>query len=361
MAAGFNLLIVILSTHNLATYLLSRGLISYESVVDGDLTITDASHRNRAFRVLRGAQPSYFVKQIKQWDEISISGWEQEDACYRRLSASAILPKHYTSDFESRILVLELVSGSETLSEYHRRAASSYVAAGRKQGAVLSAFHRATRGAEEAGKVPWILSVHETNPAWFDALSPANARLLEIVQGYPEYCELLSDLRAEWQPSCLIHGDVKWDNFLIHNSESPNPDVLLVDWEMAGFGDPCWDAGSVFQAYLNFWIYSMPFHETSQSTLLVSGAQRPLEQMQPAIQGFWDSYASGMGFDRETSRAMLMRSARCGAARMIQSAYEMMPHSQQMPPAGAAMLQTSFNILSRPADAVRDLFGIADD
>jgi hypothetical protein len=327
-------------------------------MVDGDLTITDASHRNRAFRVLRGAHPSYFIKQIKEWDPISVTCWDQEAAAYRRLASSSFVPAHYLSDIESRILILDLVSGSESLSEYHRRTPSCPVSVGRKQGEVLSALHLATQGSEEPGKIPWILSVHETNPAWFDSLSPANARLLEIVQEYPEYCELLNSVRREWQPSSLIHGDVKWDNLLISHSESPNPQVILVDWEMAIFGDPCWDVGAVFQAYLNFWIYSMPFHEGIDADLLVSRAHRPLEQLQPAIRGFWESYSSAMGFDRATSRARLTHSARCGAARMIQSAYEMMHLWQQMPPAGAAMLQVSFNILNRPHDAVRDLLGI---
>ena len=352
---------MILTTRNLSTYLLSRGLLSYQSIVDGDLIISDASHRNRAFRVLRSAQPGYFVKQIRQWDPVSITGWEREDTCYRRLSSSGILPKHHASDVESHILVLELVPGSETLSEYHRRLASCPVAIGRKQGTALSALHRATQGKEDDGKIPWILSVHETKPEFFDSLSPANARLLEIVQGYPEYCDLLTALRRDWQPCCLIHGDVKWDNFLIRAGEGHESDVLVVDWEMAGFGDPCWDAGSVFQSYLNFWIYSMPFHETMQADALTRRAQYPLEQMQPAIRGFWESYASGMGFDSRTSRAMLERSARCGAARMIQSAYEMMAQWQQMLPTGAAMLQTSFNVLTRPAEAVRDLLGFPDE
>jgi len=61
------------------------------------------------------------------------------------------------------------------------------------------------------------------------------------------------------------------------------------------------------------------------------------------------------------SRTMLMRSARFGAARMIQSAYEMMHHWQQMPPVGVAMLQVSLNILKRPADAVRNLLGFSDE
>ncbi len=351
---------MILTTLNLPTYLLSSGLISYESVVDGDLTITDASHRNRAFRVLRGGQPGYFVKQIRQWDPVSLAGWEQEDACYRRFYSFSFLPKHYKSDPESRIFVLDLVSESETLSAYHRRQSVDFVVAGRKQGSALSALHRATQGTDKPGKIPWILSVQETNPAWFDSLSSANARLLEIVQGYPEYCELLNGARSEWAPSCLIHGDVKWDNFLIRQPESPNPEVLLVDWELAAFGDPCWDTGSVFQAYLNFWLYSMPFHETTDSNLLVSRAQCPIERLQPAMREFWASYAAGMALDNRSSSVMLLRSVRFGAARMIQSAYEMMHLRQEMATVGAAMLQTSFNILTRPADAVRNLIGLSD-
>lgn len=352
---------MILTTRNLPTYLLLRGLISHDSLVDGDLTITDASHRNRAFRVRRGAQPGYFVKQVRQWDAASIGYWESEAACYQRLSGNAIVPEHYATDFESRVLVLSLISDGETLSEYHRRFPAASVVVGRHQGNTLSALHRTTQGAQEPGKVPWILSVHESDPAWFDSLSPANARLLQIVQGYPEYCTLLTELRKEWQPSCLIHGDVKWDNFLIRNTESPEPQLYLVDWEMAVFGDPCWDVGAVLQAYLNFWIYSMPFHETTHPNELVTRAQRPLEQLWPAIHGFWEAYSEGMGLDSPTSRAMLTRSARYAAGRMIQSAYEMMNTWQQMPPTGAAMLQTSFNILTRPADAVRDLLGFTSE
>ena len=352
---------MVLTTRNLWNYLLSRGLVSYDSIVEGALIITDASHRNRSFRVRRGTHPSYFVKQIRDWDPISISGWDHENVCYRRLSTSNFMPKHYLSDHNSRIFVFELISESETLSEFHRRQAGSSPGVGFRQGAVLAELHRSTQGSETPGKVPWILSVQETNPAWFDSLSPANARLLEIVQGYPEYCELLNELRQEWDPSCLIHGDVKWDNILIRSAESVSPELYLVDWEMSIFGDPCWDIGAVFQAYINFWLYSMPFHETMNSDLLVIRAKRPLNQLQTAIREFWNGYTSEMKFDSCTSRMMLSRSIRCSAARMIQSAYEMMHMQQAMPPVGGAMLQTSFNILTRPADAIQSLLGLDYD
>ena len=93
----------------------------------------------------------------------------------------------------------------------------------------------------------------------------------------------------------------------------------------------------------------------------MSGAKCPLARLQPAIGAFWKSYASGMNLDKQVSQTMLARSVRCGAARMIQSAYEMMHRQQQMSPFGVAMLQTSVNILNRPSDAIAELLGIAGD
>jgi hypothetical protein len=52
-------------------------------------------------------------------------------------------------------------------------------------------------------------------------------------------------LRATAQllkPTCLIHGDVKWDNVIM--DAGPPARVTLFDWELSGWGDPAWDVGS---------------------------------------------------------------------------------------------------------------------
>jgi hypothetical protein len=44
------------------------------------------------------------------------------------------------------------------------------------------------------------------------------------------------------RPSCLVHGDLKWDNVAL--DPGPPAQVRLFDWELSGFGDPAWDVGS---------------------------------------------------------------------------------------------------------------------
>jgi aminoglycoside phosphotransferase (APT) family kinase protein len=47
---------------------------------------------------------------------------------------------------------------------------------------------------------------------------------------------------AAWQPSCLIHADLKWDNIAL--VPGPPAQVQIFDWELSGHGDPAWDVGS---------------------------------------------------------------------------------------------------------------------
>jgi thiamine kinase-like enzyme len=63
---------------------------------------------------------------------------------------------------------------------------------------------------------------------------------------------LLGDLRASWSSRAVIHGDVKFDNVLVGaadgraGGDGPAARVWLIDWELAGLGEPGWDlAGCV--------------------------------------------------------------------------------------------------------------------
>jgi hypothetical protein len=61
--------------------------------------------------------------------------------------------------------------------------------------------------------------------------------------------EELTRLRLGWQASALIHFDLTGDNVLIEDSSSGSP-LRIVDWELAGLGDPMYDVGSLLSHLL---------------------------------------------------------------------------------------------------------------
>src|SRR5262249_17896305 len=209
----------------------------------------------------------------------------------------------------------------------------------------------------------WILSIDRLNPAAGGAMSGGNTQIVGIIQRYPEFRSSLETLRAQWSAQCLIHGDVKWDNCLVPNAgaKDSHSDLKLIDWELSDFGDPCWDVGAVFQAYLSFWIFSMPAQAETTADALVSRAQFPVEKMQPAIQHFWRKYAEFMDIPAKSRPQRLERSVRCAAARMIQTAYEYMYYQPQVSTNVLYLLQVSLNVLTQPQEAIAELLGFSGD
>lgn len=361
-----------ISASNLVYYLVERGLASADSVVDGDWMVIESSRRNRNFKVMRRRHPGFFVKQIQNWDPQAIATLQTEAKCYwLALNNPAfsplapLLPQYLDFDPARYILVLELLKDGEDLTEHHRRLNSFPPESARNLARALAAYHRIGPGQANGDapvfpkKVPWILSVDQFTPASFSAMSGGNSQVVGIVQQYPEFHQHLLALRNEWRFDSLIHGDLKWDNCVVENgTNGQEAELRIVDWELADWGDPCWDVGAILQAYLSFWIFSMPAAVEMPPAEMVKRAQYPVESMQPAIRAFWEGYTDARGIEKSGVAAMLDRSVRCGAARMIQTAYEYMYYSPQISANTLCLLQVSLNVLSRPQDAIRDLLGL---
>ena len=378
---------MIITKETIAHYLLGRGLLTFDSVVDGDLLVVEAASRNRNFKVIRTASPGYFVKQVKTFEPQAVETMRYETACYW-LSHNdpdfeplrALMPKFYDSDPARHALVIELLPEGGSLSDYHRQLGSFPVEVGVQLGRILGTYQREMGrrlrdGAKSnafARRVPWILSLHQLNQNLFGQLSAANTQVLNIVQSYPDFPATLDRMSAGWRFDSLIHGDIKWDNLHVtlggEESEEGGEaqpegaagemNLRLIDWELADFGDACWDAGAVFQSYLSFWVFSMPAVAGVPAERLVGAAQFPVEKMQPAIRAFWKSYVETRGLGGEEARDALERSVTYGAARMIQTAYEYMFHAPQITTSALYLLQLSLNILKSPREATASLLAL---
>lgn len=366
---------MVLTTRNIVHYLLERGLLTRESVVDGDLWIVESTRRNRNYKVIRRQNPGYFVKQVQTFDHQAISSLRCESSCYwlanndRDFAALApLLPAYHDFDAGANVLVLDLLPGSESLTEVHRRTGEFSLDSAESLARILATYHRgisvsARKSSLEATfpqRVPWILSIDQLNPAGAGVMSGGNTQIVGIIQRYPEFRASLETLRAQWTAQCLIHGDVKWENcLLLANDGKGQQELKLIDWELADFGDPCWDVGAVFQAYLSFWIFSMPAQAETTTDVLVSRAQFPVEKMQPAMQHFWQKYAEFTEIPAKKRPQKLERSVRCAAARMIQTAYEYMYYQPQVSTNVLYLLQVSLNVLTQPQEAIEELLGFS--
>jgi hypothetical protein len=366
---------MVITSNNICYYLLERGLITAESVVDGDFVVVDVTRRNRNFKIIRRQFPSLFIKQIQNWEPQAVATLQCEATCYLlahsdvELAGLALLtPRYYLYDPTRHILITELLPEAENLSDYHRRLSKFPVEIAEKIGRALGSYHRENITKLKEGphnavfpkQVPWILSINQKNLQIFQALSAANSQLFNIVQTYPEFDQALDELRAGWKFDNLIHGDLKWDNCVVYRTNGNGEDLgfKIVDWELADFGDSRWDVGAILQAYLCFWIMSIPANSEMSPAQFVEMAQYPLEDMQPAIGAFWKAYLETLQVEGPKAEELLQTCVKYGAARMIQTAYEYMQYSPQITASALYLLQVSLNILKRPNEAISHLLGM---
>ena len=364
---------MILTPANIAHYLLGRGVITHESVVDGDFWVIEKSLRNRNFIVMRNHSPGLFLKQIKSWDQQAIITLGYEATCYQLSQTDEdfqalvpLMPKYYAFDPERHILIVELLKDGENLADYHLRLGKFPTDVAAQVGKLLGRFHHDIRDRiKDSAKaslfqkrMPWILQLHQLNSNFLEPISAGNAEVINIVKSFPEFHEILNAIQSQYEFNCLIHGDIKWENCVLYKNGDGEPKIKIVDWELADIGDACWDAGAIFQSYITCWIMSIPITAGVAPSQLLDQAKYPIDDMQPAIKAFWQAYTEALEADGKTQRELLKRSVRYGAARMIQTVYEHMSPSPQITPNAVCLLQVSLNILQNPAEAITDLLGM---
>ena len=73
-----------------------------------------------------------------------------------------------------------------------------------------------------------------------------------IVNEKKGFVNRVKQIGNKWQVKSLIHGDIRFANFILTGSTKTK--IKLIDWEISDFGDPLWDVAGVFQSFLYYWV-----------------------------------------------------------------------------------------------------------
>lgn len=368
---------MILTRHNVAFYLLERGLLTMKDLVCEGISVSEQFQRNRNFRVSRPGKGGFFVKQSQEWGE-----WGQrhstlvrEAACYQLARGNThlerLIPKFHDFSTHFHALVVDLVEPAQSMAIFHSQTGQFPPALASILGKQLAVCHvefgKMLRFLDRehpfTGEVPWILKPDELNQFASDSQSLGQARLVGIMQSAPQLYQQLKALADTWQVNGIIHGDMKWHNCLLQvaddDSEMREATIRIIDWELADAGHVAWDVAGILQSYLSQWIASMGLRAGATVEEMVATASQPLEQMQPSIRAFWESYVGQMDLPAAATENMLRRSVEYAAARVLQTAFEDRQEEALLGAHVVLLLQLSSNIMADPEAAAEQLFGLA--
>jgi serine/threonine protein kinase len=373
---------IVLTSTNVIAYLKSRGFCDDKSEAVVNWHVAECPSRNWNYAVTRqdGGQ-GFFVKQLRVQDPESFRMMQREAMIYGLanhepdfVDLKRIIPPFFNYEDDSKIIILGLVNGPNLMQSQQqmRRFPAEF---GRGLGYALAVLHhRVGRGLCTAPsqhlfarEKPGIFTAHRNGPLvrWLGA---GQMRLVEQVREHTQLSQGLDDMAASWRPHTFIHGDIKFENSIISAagpaSDLSNPcmfeQLMLVDWELADVGEPCWDIGSVFQAYLSLCLRAAPATYSLSLREHLERSTIAIESMGNAIKAFWQAYCKECNLDEISSaQALLERSMRCASARMVQMALEVMHGQEQPTPMALSLLEVSVDLMTNVRGTI-ELLGLDD-
>lgn len=337
-----------ITLHNIVHYLLERGFVSPSDIVHNQCTVTNSSSRNRCFKVAFQNKSGVFVKQSRPSDPTLQTCLEIEACCGREFQASGLLSEHVPQvlgyDIQRGVLCSALVAEAESLRQFCRTHATQRLALASALGDVLAKFH-STDAAQMVKRLP-PRAQHRVPTTLRDDLTGVSVKIDPVgisarIRQYPDYAELIRNASKLWNPDGLCHGDIRWDNILIKQTNS-ELGLSIIDWELAGGGDSAWDVAGVVEAYLVDWV----------------GNILELDELRDLVNNFLIAYISRRG-QSVRNATFLRRVSSFAGCRLVQSTFEHHQFGTSLGESGLQLLQLSWNVLRDPEATERELLKIS--
>jgi thiamine kinase-like enzyme len=227
--------------------LLACGWLTSADAEDSRLRVETLT---RSHQVVRVTAPDRRVAIVKQ--SIHAQGHPRDlarELYVYRLAAwigalAEVLPATLHLDEQRGLLVLESLAVGRNWPDDSDLVPLTSPGIARRLGRAMASWHRETKDIPMAPSLAaGILHLPDSLETAIDGRSASAQNFMRSVAVDREFAEALQAGASIYRHACLIHGDVRPDNWLVRR-ETAQPTLKVIDWEMSGFGDPAWDFGS---------------------------------------------------------------------------------------------------------------------
>lgn len=315
-----------------------------DALISGRVVTTDLSRRNQVTGVLIDGRLRLVAKGFKD----DIAG--RELAVYAALAECGCLGSRLPSAGEIWDGEGIWIGASDGRSlGVHRRDNGHDVGIATELGLALRSLHgrehRSCMRDLDPQSLPAALTFRNefTGAQWW-SLSGANRQLLAaLAQAKSDPLGLLEALSRRWEPTTPCHGDIKAENIIIDEGSGGN-NVVLIDWELAGLGDPGWDVGCVLADAVWLWIDSMPVESGKTIGAAADQARESIAELDRWVETFALAYG--------VSEPGWLWSPTFAGARLLQAAWEIGNEANRVTPKTMAIVQAGTNLLHLGATAL---------
>lgn len=225
--------------HPAVRILLAGGLVAPDETAS--LAVTNLS-RSHAVALVEGPRLGrVVVKAPSARSRAEMRSLAAECLVYRMATwcegLAAAVPRPLLVDEDAQVLVMQGLPTAKPITELTAHG-QSITALAASLGSALGGIHRDTTGLGlPPARLAFILESRDMQPAAL-GLTPAGIAFDAHLRSDAGIAAAIERLRRAWVPRCLVHGDMKLDNCLWGDDT-----IRIIDWELAGGGEPAWDVG----------------------------------------------------------------------------------------------------------------------
>jgi thiamine kinase-like enzyme len=311
---------------------------------------------------------SLFVKQMGT-DAVSAGQFQREINAYALFknndeyeALANLVPDLLDYDDENNIIITRLLPEAKNLSEYYMLTKNFDINLAKEQAHILSACHimpdtkTDTSGFPKI--LPWVFRLNQFKAGDFFVGNEASTNIIQLIKDNNVLQNSLIDLAASWQYTHLIHGDIKWINFLATTNNENKLTQKLIDWELADMGDPLWDVAGLLQSYISIWLLGFDNNNPYSNELPDNMKPFDMRKLQPSAQALLKEYMTLQQYPEEYHSYFYDRVMRLTAARIIQTSVEGTTYHSKIEANYMRCIQLAFNIMKDPMAALDELFNI---